>query len=168
MRAHAGRCIRIVVKGPFGAVRSDARIGPQGLLSATSGEEPGVTLTLGLSVDAVFAGLGKGAEGLAPHLKVEGDVMLAAAVGEVAKSLRWDYEEDLSRLVGDAIAHRIGSLFKTVRGQGGDLRERSEAILRRTLAGADGPAVDSDSFEAFSGEIAALQARIERLEAARP
>lgn len=167
MRAHAGRCIRIVVKGPLGEVRSDARIGPQGLLSVTSGEEPGVTLTLALSVDAVFAGLGKGAEGLAPHMKVEGDVMLAGAVGEVAKSLRWDYEEDLSRVFGDVMANRIGSLVRGFRSRGEGLWSRSEAVLKRNLASEEGPVVDLASFRAFSDEVATLRARIARLETGR-
>ncbi|MGE0311772.1 MAG: SCP2 domain-containing protein [Lautropia sp.] len=167
MRAHAGRCIRIVVRGPLGTVQSDARIGPQGLLTVTSGEEPGVTLTLSLSVDAVFSGLGGGAEGLAPHLKVEGDVMLAAAVGEVAKSLRWDYEEDLSRVVGDVAAHRIGSVIRGFRTRGDAWRERSDAVLKRNLAGDDGPVVDQASFRAFADEIERVRDRIDRLESRR-
>lgn len=40
--------------------------------------------------------------------RVEGDMDLAAAVSHVMANLRWDYEEDLSRVVGDIAAHRIG------------------------------------------------------------
>lgn len=38
---------------------------------------------------------------------VTGDVELAAAIDSVRRHLRWDYEEDLSRFVGDIAAHRI-------------------------------------------------------------
>jgi ubiquinone biosynthesis protein UbiJ len=46
-------------------------------------------------------------EGKAPPVKIEGDVQLAAELGWLADNLRWDLEEDLSRIVGDVPAHAI-------------------------------------------------------------
>lgn len=166
MRAHAGRCIRILVKGPLGDVHADARIGPQGMLTATSDETPAVTLTLAMSLDAVFAGLRGGAEGLGPHLKVEGDVMVAAAVGEVARSLRWDYEEDLSRVFGDVVANRIGEAVRDVRGRASRFQSRTEDVIRRQLTADEGPLVSADAFREFATEVAILGERVRRLEAA--
>jgi ubiquinone biosynthesis protein UbiJ len=40
--------------------------------------------------------------------RVEGDGELAAAISHVASNLRWDFEEDLSRVVGDVAAQRVG------------------------------------------------------------
>ena len=40
-------------------------------------------------------------------IAVEGDPQLAAALNHVARNLRWDVEEDLSRVVGDIAAHRM-------------------------------------------------------------
>ena len=51
-------------------------------------------------VQAVWAGK-------PPPLKIEGDVQLAADLGWLADNLRWDAEEDLSRLIGDAPAHAL-------------------------------------------------------------
>jgi ubiquinone biosynthesis accessory factor UbiJ len=166
MRAHAGRCIRILVKSPLGTVHADARIGPQGMLTATVDEAPAVTLTLGLTLDAVFAGLRGGPEGLGPHLKVEGDVMVAAAVGELARSLHWDYEEDLSRVVGDVAAHRIGEAVRGVQGRVERFQARSEDAVRHQFAGGEGPLVSRDSLRLFTAEIAAVADRITRLEQA--
>ena len=45
--------------------------------------------------------------GKTPTVKIEGDVQLAAEIGWLAENLRWDAEEDLSRLVGDAPAHAV-------------------------------------------------------------
>ena len=45
--------------------------------------------------------------GKAPPVKIEGDVQLAAEIGWLAENLRWDAEEDLSRLIGDAPAHAL-------------------------------------------------------------
>jgi ubiquinone biosynthesis protein UbiJ len=41
--------------------------------------------------------------------RVSGDVELAAAIDYVRRNLRWDYEEDLSRVFGDIAAHRMGN-----------------------------------------------------------
>jgi len=38
---------------------------------------------------------------------VEGDTDFASAISKVAANLRWDVEEDLSRVFGDIAAHRI-------------------------------------------------------------
>lgn len=40
-------------------------------------------------------------------IPVEGDASLAAALNGIARNLRWDVEEDLSRVVGDIAAHRM-------------------------------------------------------------
>jgi ubiquinone biosynthesis protein UbiJ len=40
---------------------------------------------------------------------VTGDVEFAAAIDYVRRNLRWDYEEDLSRVFGDIAAHRMGN-----------------------------------------------------------
>jgi ubiquinone biosynthesis protein UbiJ len=45
--------------------------------------------------------------GKRPPVTIEGDVQLAAEVGWLAENLRWDVEEDLSRLIGDAPAHAL-------------------------------------------------------------
>lgn len=48
--------------------------------------------------------------GKAPPVKIEGDVQLAAEIGWLAENLRWDMEEDLSRLIGDAQAHAVAGI----------------------------------------------------------
>ena len=45
--------------------------------------------------------------GKPPPVSIEGDVQLAAELGWLAENLRWDVEEDLSRLIGDAPAHAL-------------------------------------------------------------
>lgn len=39
--------------------------------------------------------------------RVSGDTELASAVGKVLQGLRWDVEEDLSRVIGDIPAHQL-------------------------------------------------------------
>ncbi|MEY4295451.1 MAG: hypothetical protein RLY82_1139 [Pseudomonadota bacterium] len=45
-----------------------------------------------------------------PPIKIEGDVQLAAEVNWLVDHVRWDIEEDLSRILGDAPAHAVVSV----------------------------------------------------------
>jgi ubiquinone biosynthesis protein UbiJ len=51
-----------------------------------------------------------------PPVSVAGDVRLAAEINWLVEHVRWDLEEDLSRLVGDAPAHAIGNGARTMAG----------------------------------------------------
>ena len=46
-------------------------------------------------------------QGAKPNVRVEGDVQLAAEVNWLIDHVRWDIEEDLSRVMGDAPAHAM-------------------------------------------------------------
>ena len=48
------------------------------------------------------------ARGDKPKVRIEGDVQLAAEINWLIDHVRWDAEEDLARLVGDAPAHTLG------------------------------------------------------------
>ncbi len=47
-----------------------------------------------------------------PALRIEGDIQLAAEVNWLVDHVRWDIEEDLSRVMGDAAAHSIASVLR--------------------------------------------------------
>jgi ubiquinone biosynthesis protein UbiJ len=53
-------------------------------------------------------------DGDKPAVHVEGDVQLAAEINWLVDHLRWDLEEDLSRLIGDVPAHTLGELGRAV------------------------------------------------------
>ena len=42
-----------------------------------------------------------------PGVDIQGDVQLAAEVAWLVDNVRWDVEEDLSRVFGDATAHTM-------------------------------------------------------------
>jgi len=165
MRGQAGREIRITVAGPLGSVHSDARIDADGYLSLVSDANPAAVLTLSPSLDALFKVLGSGPGGLGPHIKVEGDVMLAALLGQVAQSLRWDFEEDLSRFVGDGVAYRVGESLRALRDQADGLRMRSREAVQRTASAQGGPLVSAPELAVLAAEIARLSELVRRLEA---
>jgi ubiquinone biosynthesis accessory factor UbiJ len=86
-------------------------------VAAGAGGVPAVTMRVKPSIDTLKGALSAGATGLQPHLSIEGDVMLAAALGEIAQHARWDFEDDISFVTGDKIARRIGEAASKIDAQ---------------------------------------------------
>lgn len=169
-----GRVVRIGVDAPalpgLPPPQLLARIVEGGLLERVpwpgDGEpEVAVDMLLRPSVDAAFAFLRGGPRGLSPYLRIEGEVMLAGALGEIARELRWDAEEDLSRITGDALARRIGGSADAARTAARDLRARLESSAVAHLAGDAGQLVARGELAALRGRLDALEDRIGRLAA---
>ncbi|MDB5744297.1 MAG: hypothetical protein JWR68_2612 [Polaromonas sp.] len=97
-----------VVHLRWGLFAIDLIVTPAGLVNrAPSGAKPDLVLTV--AAESIGAVLQAALAGKSPPVKIEGDVQLAAEIGWLAENLRWDAEEDLSRLVGDAPAHALAS-----------------------------------------------------------
>jgi ubiquinone biosynthesis protein UbiJ len=78
---------------------------PAGLLER--GRFEGFDLRLTVTEESplsLASALGKGDK---PKVRIEGDVQLAAEINWLIDHVRWDAEEDLARLVGDAMAHTL-------------------------------------------------------------
>ncbi|MDP3227372.1 MAG: hypothetical protein Q8N13_05290 [Acidovorax sp.] len=45
-----------------------------------------------------------------PSIRIEGDVQLAAEINWLVDHVRWDVEEDLARVIGDAPAHTVAQV----------------------------------------------------------
>ncbi|MDB5861887.1 MAG: hypothetical protein JWQ76_5576, partial [Ramlibacter sp.] len=86
---------------------------PAGLLELGSpAQQPDLTLTL---TDESPWSLAQGAlRGEKPAVRIAGDVQLAAEVQWLVDHVRWDLEEDLSRIIGDAPAHAMGQAMRRV------------------------------------------------------
>lgn len=80
---------------------------PAGLLDLAS---PAATpdLMLTLTEDSPWQLAQAALKGDKPPVRIAGDVQFAAEINWLVDHVRWDVEEDLSRLVGDAPAHAIG------------------------------------------------------------
>ena len=101
---------------------------PAGLLDLGPATQiPDLTLTV--AQESPFS-LAQGAlRGDRPAVRIAGDVQLAAEVQWLVDHVRWDIEEDLARVVGDAPAHAIG----------GALRRMGAAVRQFTARGKDTP-----------------------------
>jgi len=80
-------------------VMADGRLQP-----ASAEASPAVTVRL---THLVLLEVLAGGEDAFRKADVTGDTDFAAVISQVVSNLRWDVEEDLSRVVGDIAAHRI-------------------------------------------------------------
>jgi ubiquinone biosynthesis protein UbiJ len=78
---------------------------PAGLLER--GDFEAFDLRLSVTDSSPLDVLAALARGDKPRVRIEGDVQLAAEINWLIDNVRWDAEEDLARLVGDAPAHAL-------------------------------------------------------------
>ena len=145
-------------------------INDQGLfaLADQSPIEPNVTLTIGPDVfNAYIAG---GKDAAVKHVKVSGDVDLAQAVSTLAGQLRWEAEEDLSKLVGDPMAHRIMQAAKQSKQFGQNvLQDVGSSVLeyliheKPTLVKREELVRHKDEIRRLRDDVERIEKRIERL-----
>ena len=93
-----------------------------------------------------------------------GDERLAEALREVARSLRWDAEEDLSRLTGDVLARRIVQAGQDLAAWQRDAAQRVAGSFADYFAQENRLLVARPELEALAREREALERRIEALE----
>jgi ubiquinone biosynthesis protein UbiJ len=101
LKPHAGRSARFVMP-PW---QLSVTVAEDGSLHTADGQtEPEVTVTL--PADSPLRAL-QGLAGIMAAAHVTGNAEFATELSFVLRNLRWDAEEDLSRLVGDIAAHRL-------------------------------------------------------------
>ncbi len=97
------------------------------------------------------------------EVSVEGNTEIAHAFGDVIKGLEIDWEEQLSRLLGDPIAHQIGTRLQS------DWGRRSATTLTRDLSEylqEEGRLVPTDyEVQGFLDQVDRLRDDTERLAA---
>ena len=121
-----------------------ATITPQGRLEP-GGAAPAVTIDL-------------------PFLKISGEAELAAVVDELSRTLRWDVEEDLSRVIGDVLAHRVAGAASAARAWQRDAAERVGEALAGYAAEEARLAVRRSELDAFAASVGGLARALDGLE----
>lgn len=100
----------------------------------------------------------------------EGDAEFAQEVSYLARNLQWDVEEDLSRVTGDIVAHRVVSGARDLHAWSREARARLGANVQEYLT-EERPALvprrDADAFvhdvDTLRDDVARLEKRIELL-----
>ena len=88
---------------------------PAGLLDIASPESK-PDLLLVVTQTSPFALVQAVLRGDKPTVRIEGDVQLAAEVNWLVDHVRWDLEEDMSRVLGDAPAYALGQVARAIAG----------------------------------------------------
>ena len=102
LKPYAGQCVEFRAS-PLPALRLE--ILDSGLLGhAAQDAVPNLVVTIG---SGALPALVRGEDALMREIGIEGSADLAGAVQYLFRHLRWDFEEDLSRVFGDALAHRM-------------------------------------------------------------
>ena len=124
LRGHAGRTLRIELEGWPSLLPAPSPIGfritPPGLVEWI--ESPAALAPdLRVAIDAAnpALALARFVTGERPQVRVEGDAAFAADVDWLLENLRWEVQDDLARIVGDAPAREIarfgGAVAKAIR-----------------------------------------------------
>ena len=48
------------------------------------------------------------------HIEIKGDIDFATLISKALKDIEWDYEDDLSKLIGDIPAYQLSKLGKKI------------------------------------------------------
>ena len=139
LRAHAARTLRIELEDWPSLLPAPSpivlRITAPGLVEWL---EPPLELPPDLRVAIAAANpalaFARFVVGERPELRVEGDAAFAADVDWLIENLRWDVEDDLARLVGDAPAREIARFGKAVAKAIREAASRSTASPGATAA----------------------------------
>jgi len=158
LRPHAGRTVAFRV-GPLGFALTVQSTGE--VVAAVPGAAEDLTVRIS---PFVMPRLAAGEEAAFREIEMQGDAELAQEVSFLARNLTWDYEEDLSKVVGDIAAHRIAGVARDV------ARWTREAGLRTAQGAAEywteeSPLIASRvKVESFARGVSELRDGVDRLE----
>jgi ubiquinone biosynthesis accessory factor UbiJ len=134
-----------------------------GLTRAAKADGSAASLVIALKPDAPAALL-RGEEHFLRAVEVTGNAKLAEEVRLLARHLRWDFEEDLSRLVGDVAAHRLAESARAFGAWQADAARRLAESFGDYATQESGLLVRRLELDALAGATARLRDAIERLE----
>lgn len=166
LQPHAGKtaCLRCL---PFSVnlqVLESGEVGPAPAgapADATLSVTPGLLLRIATRDETAWR-----------DIVIDGDTELASAINQLWRHLRWDAEEDLSRVFGDIAAHRM---TRSARAIGGWALDSGENLARSfaeywteespLIAPADEVAQFNAEVDRLRDDVARLEKRIDALAA---
>jgi ubiquinone biosynthesis protein UbiJ len=128
-------------------------------------DEPDVIVTGSLFTLASMAGQ-SGAEAIRDgSLELSGDARKAQQFQRLLSLAKPDIEEELSNVVGDVAAHRLGEIARGVGRWSRDARTTMGANIREYLQEESGDVPSRDEVERFAADVDTLRDDVERAEA---
>lgn len=98
------------------------------------------------------------------QIKIDGDMHLATALAKVLSHVSWDYEDDLSKVIGDVPANKVGTFARetasTIKDTAVNLTEMLSEYWQEEVP----MLAKKRHIEQFNHEVDTLRADVERLE----
>ena len=98
------------------------------------------------------------------QIKIDGDTHLATELAKVFSHMRWDYEDDLSKLVGDVPANKIGEISRHAVTTVKETTTNLADMLSEYWQEEKPMLAKKRHVEQFNAEVDTLRADVERLE----
>jgi len=98
------------------------------------------------------------------QIKIDGDTHLATALAKVLSHVRWDYEDDLSKLTGDVSANKIGEFTRQTVNTVKDSATNLAEMLSEYWQEEKPLLAKKRHVEQFNAEVDTLRADVERME----
>jgi ubiquinone biosynthesis protein UbiJ len=167
---HAGRSLRIAAP-PFALGFKITAAGdlestqpwPIGNTGAAPGPAAAPDVTLSIAATRVPL-LFIDPETAMKDVHIEGDAEFAQTLARLAREVRWDVEEDLSKLVGDIPAHQFMRFARAFAAWGREAGKRFGETTAAFLLDEDPTLVRKGAVDQFSRDVATLRDDCERLE----
>ncbi len=128
---------------------------------ASQAAEPSLIVTV---LPGALAAAVKGEDHFLRSIDVAGNAKLASEVMFLVRHLRWDFEEDLAKFVGDATAHRFAGLARDAAAWHADAAQRLAGSFMEYAVEEKKVLVGRPALEDFSAAVARLRDGLERLE----
>lgn len=158
---YAGKTARFV----FSSVSLTLAVQPDGYLSAVDETQASlVDVSIAVPADALPSFLQGGQAAVMKHVKIEGDAEFATQLAKLAEHLRWEPEEDLAKLIGDAPAHRIATFVRTAGGHAARAGRNVRDSVAEYLLDENPQLVRRASLDVFNAELARARDALARVE----
>jgi ubiquinone biosynthesis protein UbiJ len=135
-----------------------------GLLANTSDNTGVAAVSLEISQEAIWAFLREGKSGAMKFVRISGDVDFAADLNRLAADLKWEAEEDLAKLIGDAPSRRFVLESKKLFQQASLAVDDFKLGLRDYLVNEKNTLLGAQQFNEFKSEIRLLRDQLDRTE----
>jgi ubiquinone biosynthesis accessory factor UbiJ len=122
------------------------------------------SVILSIPQEAIWTFLKDGKSGAMKFVKISGDIDFAADLNRLAADLKWEVEEDLSKLVGDATARRVVLESQKMVHQTQLAMNDLKGGIRDYLVYEKNILVDSQQMNDFKSELRLLRDQIDRAE----
>src|SRR5690606_1766250 len=161
---HAGKTLRFAV----GAFKTGFVLQSDGYVQVS---DPAVVPDVILTVPAArFADLpsvlrSRDPAAIAAIMHVQGSAGLAQVVSDLARDLRWDLGDDLSRIVGDVAAARLTSFGRNAASGMQSAAIRLAGNVGEYLTEESGLMATRQAYDDWVGRLAEMRKRLDRLDA---